>query len=125
MVKPPHDDLPSSAAERSDAELELGPFETIDDDQGISLDELSQAYAELIGKGSDPYESPSNPAAGTEAPRVPDEPVPEDSSCELCPKSIVEAILFVGHPSNEALTADQLAAPHARRARPRSERSGR
>ena len=35
------------------------------------------------------------------------EPPPE---CELSPRSILEAMLFVGHPQNEPLRSDQVAA---------------
>ena len=38
------------------------------------------------------------------------EATPQDDACELCPRSIVEAILFVGHPKNEPMTAEQIAA---------------
>ncbi len=51
-------------------------------------------------------------------------PTPQDDACELCPRSIVEAILFVGHPKNEPMTAEQIAAPDARRARTRDRRAG-
>ena len=90
----------------------LEQFEAVADDQGISLDQLSQAYALLLGKGDDPYEPPAEPQesavedvvdqAGAEA--------DEDDACQLCPRSIVEAILFVGHPRNEPMTAQQIAA---------------
>ena len=37
------------------------------------------------------------------------EPTAVDDSCELSPRSIVEAILFVGHPQNEPISSGQLA----------------
>ncbi len=105
MVTPHQDDR----RPENEPELDLDQLGTIDDDHGISLDELSQAYAELIGKGSDPYEPPETGVQG--APSVLEqEEAGEGATCELCPKSIVEAILFVGHPHNDTLTADQLAA---------------
>jgi segregation and condensation protein B len=43
------------------------------------------------------------------------EPVPivrdqGDAACEVTPRSILEAILFVGHPTNEPLTSERVAA---------------
>jgi segregation and condensation protein B len=93
-----------------DEDLGLEQFESVAGDQGISLDELSKAYAELIGKGDDPYERPRTEGAtgveqvgqGLDAPG-------DDEPYELCPKSIIEAILFVGHPRNEPISAEKLA----------------
>jgi segregation and condensation protein B len=78
-------------------------------DEGISLDELTRAYAQLLGKGEDPYEPPAVPE-----PCLAEEPAPEksedaDQACDLCPKSIVEAVLFVGHPRNEPIGSAQIA----------------
>ncbi len=87
------------------------------DDQGLSLDELSQAYAALLRKGADPY-SPSpggdQPAEDPPAPAPLDEALnateaQDDDACEVTPKSILEAILFVGHPANEPLTSERIA----------------
>ncbi len=92
----------------------LDQFGAVDDDQGISLDELSKAYAELIGKGDDPYEPPNKRrAAGPEelVDQIVDQGTSSDQDevCELGPRSIVEAILFVGHPHNEPLSCARLA----------------
>jgi segregation and condensation protein B len=92
-----------------DSDLGLEQFESVAGDQGISLDELSRAYAELIGKGEDPYERPS-PQSATSVEQVAQlDEAADDQPCELCPKSIIEAILFVGHPQNQPISADQLA----------------
>src|SRR4029453_1768501 len=86
-------------------ELGLEDFAT-PDDAGISLDELSQAYAALLKKGSDPYpeqaetgseqpvEAPSDLAAAEPAADLPE----PEQACEITPRSILEAILFVGDP---------------------------
>ncbi len=85
------------------------------DDQGLSLDELSQAYAALLAKGNDPYST-----APTETDQSPAEPAPvsddlsgptadSDAAFDVTPKSIVEAILFVGHPTAEPLTSERIA----------------
>jgi len=105
-----------SASAESPAES-LGLDDFIEpDDQGLSLDELSQAYAALLARGADPY---------TEAEAQADEPAVEisnagesiqpppvdaDAGFAVTPKSIVEAILFVGHPTAEPLTSERIAA---------------
>jgi segregation and condensation protein B len=83
------------------------------DDRGLSLDELSQAYAALLAKGDDPY-----PDATLEdsAPSV--EATTEDEAAsttteatfDVTPRSILESILFVGHPTGEPLTSERIAA---------------
>jgi segregation and condensation protein B len=81
------------------------------DDQGLSLDEFSQAYAALLNRGADPYPQPEQIAAAPAA----DEPLvdqgpPDDTAFAVTPKSILEAILFVGHPISEPLTSERIAA---------------
>src|SRR4029079_19276273 len=82
------------------------------DDQGLSLNELSQAYAALLAQGSDPYpqgtdSAPSNePSVLTQAESEPATAEKEaEPPFEVTPRSILEAILFVGHPSGESLTS--------------------
>lgn len=98
--------------------LGLENFTAPADDQGLSLEELGQAYAAMMHQGADPYPQPgdapaSAPAAETPAPEV-DEPPRvidgvDDDGCEITPRSILEAILFVGHPQGEPLTSAQIA----------------
>jgi segregation and condensation protein B len=89
---------------------------------GLSLEDLSSAYAELLGKGHDPYEpiAPAEPAGEAQASlphdqalldRLAEEEVAAgaDDACELSPRTLVEAILFVGHPHNEPMSAARLA----------------
>jgi segregation and condensation protein B len=95
-------------------------------DQGLALEELSQAYAALLAKGSDPYSevsdrSPTNPATDGIPPALEgvnsllaDEPPAviqgqDDADCVIAPRSILEAILFVGHPTGEPLTSERIA----------------
>jgi segregation and condensation protein B len=84
----------------------------------LSLDELSQTFAQLIGRGDDPYAAqsarerrPGDPIDATEP--IPTEsapePVPGSDCCQVTPRSILEAMLFVGHPENVALSAAQVA----------------
>jgi segregation and condensation protein B len=88
-------------------------------DDGLSLDELSQAYAALLAKGTDPYSdlaASETSEGGSSAPigiaAAAGEPETEESdaaACEITPRSILEAILFVGHPNGEPLTSERIA----------------
>jgi len=86
------------------------------EEPGLSLEDLGQAYAALLNRGVVPYEEPgaSPPTVEPTADdpileAAPPEPLPpSDVVCELSPKSILEAMLFVGHPLNEPLTAAQV-----------------
>jgi segregation and condensation protein B len=88
------------------------------DEVGISLDQLSAAFAQMLGTGDDPYTAPSEtaePAAATQpqlggfAVDAHANDVASDAACELTPRSILEAMLFVGSPGNEPLTSQQVA----------------
>jgi segregation and condensation protein B len=97
------------------------------DEPGLSLDELSQAYASLLDQGDDPYQEavdaeaavgPPEPAweedepeeetAPEESPEASDE-LDHEAACPVTPRSILEAMLFVGHPDNEPLTSEKVA----------------
>ena len=80
------------------------------DEEGLSLDQLSQAFAQMLGQGSDPYTA----AAPTDEELIVEEdhggaPSPDDH-CEITPRTIVEAMLFVGSPDNRALTSQEISA---------------
>lgn len=95
-------------------DLGLEQFVNPDDDQGISLDELSEAYAELLSQGDDPYhETPKEEDAGEQSDAgeiaEDEEPEAEVDTCEVSPSSILEAILFVGTPDNAPLTNKEVA----------------
>ncbi|HVW39497.1 MAG TPA: SMC-Scp complex subunit ScpB [Pirellulales bacterium] len=91
-------------------------------DQGLSLDELSQAFAGMLGSGDDPYAEPApeenedeaaliealGPAAKSELPSVRREPSADDA-CEVTPRSILEAMLFVGNRDNTPLSSQRIA----------------
>ena len=86
---------------------------------GISLDQLSAAFAQMLGAGDDPYTTPgeADSQAPEDAPQLGglsvDPQISNDVSadvCELTPRSILEAMLFVGSPGNEPLTSEQVAA---------------
>jgi segregation and condensation protein B len=100
---------------QSSSPLDLGSFEE-PDDQGLSLDELSRAYEVLLKKGADPYQDRgSEVAAHGPAAEEQDEDSGDDrprgeDPCPITPKSILEAMLFVGHPANEPLASERIAA---------------
>jgi segregation and condensation protein B len=85
------------------------------DDQGISLNELGRAYAALLSKGADPYPQ-GEPAAKSPNDSLPSPDNDEELSdlgeitCETTPKAILEAILFVGHPAQDPLASERIAA---------------
>jgi segregation and condensation protein B len=80
------------------------------DDEGLPLDELSQAYAALLARGADPYETPKPQPAEVPVSLPELEPEPPPADAEVTPRSILEAILFVGHPTGEPLTSERIAA---------------
>lgn len=97
--------------------------------QGISLNELTQAYAQAMGSQTDetegtPRESPSSPDDSTERLEDPDAetdsavdtPVTEEETenveaegVPVSPRSVVEALLFVGSLDNQPLPAAKAA----------------
>ncbi|MCA9264370.1 MAG: SMC-Scp complex subunit ScpB [Planctomycetales bacterium] len=103
---------------------DLESFASPSDEDGLSLDDLSESFAQLLGQGKDPYSSNStiddsgreeNAATDDESESDPSgadqEPLDDASedACPVTPKSILEAMLFVGHPDNEPLTSRQVA----------------
>jgi segregation and condensation protein B len=126
-ARPPQRSPAAAPADQADGPLLESDAFVDPDDHGLSLDELSQAYAALLAKGADPY---PDPAAGDEANLVSnapttnslaatdvltaDQPLPvlhgeDDTACEVTPRSILEAMLFVGHPLGEPLTSERIA----------------
>jgi segregation and condensation protein B len=107
--------MPESNEETApqDEDLGLNGFQLPDEESGLSLDDLGDAFAKMINSGDDPYErrveqrTPPAEDAPTEAlpPAEEDEPV----ACDVSPRSILEAMLFVGDPENEPLTSKQVA----------------
>jgi segregation and condensation protein B len=87
-------------------------------DQGAALDELGQAYAALLAKGADPYPqsgtAKADQPADSDLPELADSPAAEQSANDahfaVTPRGILEAILFVGHPTGEPLTSERIAA---------------
>jgi segregation and condensation protein B len=95
--------------------------------QGISLDELTEAFAQVMGvepwrkaesgAASEGHVEPADASAavveaGATAAAVEDAPSPAppaDDSCPICPRTILEAMLFVGNRENEPLSPRQAA----------------
>ena len=68
---------------------------------GLSLDSLDQELLSKMDRGTDPYRSDENrDSLPTES---------QSDSCPVTPKTIFEAMLFVGHPRNEPLTREKVA----------------
>lgn len=110
--------MPQPSPPDADDPLELGSFLDAPAEQGLSLDELSRAYADLLDRGEDPYDE----VAGDELPLdLDDEQDAQEAddqdatapagpdACEITPLSILEAMFFVGHPRNEPLTSEKVA----------------
>lgn len=83
-------------------------------DRGLSLADLSTAFAEMLSVGQDPYGEPSptvepNPAADEPAPAARTDVAPEADPCPVTPRSILEAMLFVGAADNQPLASERVA----------------
>ena len=94
---------------------------------GISLDELTAAFAQAIGSRADgraggedevtagPAEPETSQATAVETSPTSTLPEPEPQSggeedpCEICPRTILEAMLFVGNRENRPLAASRAA----------------
>jgi segregation and condensation protein B len=106
---------PEKEAGPQEDELGLSGFQQPAEDAGLSLDDLSAAFAQMIEGGTDPYErrgeTAPSPADETSPESVlpPDEEDEASAACGVTPRSILEAMLFVGNPDNEPLTSKQVA----------------
>lgn len=100
-----------AAASSGDAAkpLDLDAFRQVGQDEGLSLDQLGAALAGMLETGDDPYVAAS-PAGelGDAALAAPLESSADDA-CDLTPRSILEALLFVGDPRNQPLSSKPVA----------------
>jgi segregation and condensation protein B len=92
--------------------LGLDAFRQPPEDAGLALEQLSAALTGMLETGDDPYAAasvkaivPLDDALSVEAVQ----PADADDACEVTPRSILEAMLFVGSPGNEPLSAKQVA----------------
>jgi segregation and condensation protein B len=104
--------------ETAPAALDLGldSFRNVPEDEGLSLDKLKGAFAAMLGAGDDPYSVPADPEQDPLQSAIVVEEEADSGSrstaegaCEVNPRSILEAMLFVGLPGNIPLTAQQVA----------------
>ncbi len=95
---------------RSPNNLGLSQFHHALDDHGVSLENDEEVMRVTNPRGADPYTNDPDPL---------EEPLelPNDSGsasdldpCPLTPQSIMEAILFVGHPEGEPISSRYIAA---------------
>jgi segregation and condensation protein B len=85
----------------------------------LSLEQLSAAFANLLGAGDDPYQPSAAPAgdaldaaglAHTDVVAAEARESADADPCEITPRSILEAMLFVGRATNAPLAATEVAA---------------
>lgn len=89
------------------------------DPAAMSVDQLTQAFANLMGEGQAeavPAESPAgdgsdpnSPESGAETHRSEDATEDDSDQRPATPEGILEAILFLGHPQNEPLSSRMIA----------------
>lgn len=99
-------------AEQEDSEddgPEILQFGERIDDSGLSLDQLSESFADLINSGEDPYDDKQSETT-TAPPLPPADDADEEEAFEVSPQAILEAMLFVGHPENRPITSREVAA---------------
>jgi len=107
-------------------QMGLSEFYRPEDDEGTSLTDLSGAYAELMNSGEDPYQAVDDLENAVTADRIDSGVLPPEAEgqvkaqpvsvavtaeqeAELSPRSILEAMLFVGEPTGKPLEAAKVA----------------
>jgi segregation and condensation protein B len=102
---------PAKKPDPAETTLDLAAFRQVPENAGLSLDQLATALSGLLDSGDDPYAAASSTGpAAVEPAAVPQESDEvEADDCEITPRSILEAMLFVGSPQNEPLTNKQVA----------------
>lgn len=89
--------------EATAADLGLEGLSNPLDDQGLSLEDLSEAYAQLVDGGADPYQGDHSEEETLDDDEV-SQQGEESEGAEVTPRSILEAMLFVGSSNNEPLS---------------------
>ena len=86
------------------------PEEEGEEQRGISLADLGKSFAKLLGRGTKAPPTDEVPAKINDDGTLCDASMSDgDEDFVVTPNSILEAMLFVGHPDNEPLTSRQLA----------------
>jgi segregation and condensation protein B len=79
-------------------------------DGGLSIDRLAQAFAAMMGQAEAEADPPIEPAAVVEVDASPDlDAEPENADGPVNPRSILEALLFVGLPGGRPLSSQVIA----------------
>ncbi len=91
----------------SDA-LGLDAFRQSPSEKGLPLEQLSAQLREKLARGEDPYASHGDEPAEAELAAAADDSNAHDA-CEITPRSILEALLFVGSPGGEPVTSSHVA----------------
>jgi segregation and condensation protein B len=101
-------------------DLGLDSFHQPKVDSGLSLSDLNAAFAQMLSSGHDPYVVPEvdgltatavEPNAETgfaDDSKQPADAI-DDEACALTPRSILEAMLFVGSADSQPLASDRVA----------------
>lgn len=85
------------------------PLSASPTDAGLSLEALNQAFAQMLSTGDDPYAPATESAPETAETAASVDEEPADDACEIAPRSILEAMLFVGVSGGGVLTSEQVA----------------
>ena len=97
----------AAQTDTEDKSLGLATFRQLPEPSGLSLNQLSDALAGMLRSGDDPYASPG---AADQVGVPAEDPTAESvDECAVTPRSILEAMLFVGSPQNEPLGSKQVA----------------
>ena len=95
------------------SEQSLGGGREGTDQGGISLDQLSEAFAEMLQAGGEPaapMDGGDAPALGAADYHGPMGDTADPDRNHINPRDLLEAMLFVGHPDGEPLTKEQVTA---------------
>jgi segregation and condensation protein B len=76
----------------------------------LSLNRLREAFAQMLGSGETAAPAAHVDLAGVTETASDNRASPVEPACEVNPRSVVEAMLFVGRPDNAAFSARELAA---------------
>lgn len=77
---------------------------------GLALDQLSSALANMLGSGDDPYVAAPVAFSPVDGEAQLAAATPVSDACEITPRSILEALLFVGTTGNAPISSRQVAA---------------
>jgi segregation and condensation protein B len=94
-----NDKAPKSAAAQTTSPTSDAP--------PLSLNRLRAAFAQMLGTDEQGARSTEQGVSSAPSPQP---PAPTADPCEISPRSIVEAMLFVGRPDGQAFSAREMAA---------------